>query len=414
MTTFNDTQSPGLGSRLRSWLLDRRWRKWRRWEAEKKPAVKAEVIVPTCRVLHVINGEYYSGAERVQDLLALNLPKQGVEVGFACVKPGLFAERRSSRDTPLFEVPMRGRFDLRAAFRLARIARDHGYDLLHAHTPRTLLVASIAGILAKLPVVYHVHSPAAADSTNWWGNRINALIEWFCMTWISAAVPVSESLGRRTVASGFSPEMVHVVKNGVPAREVRPARSKDEQEWTLGSIALFRPRKGTEVLLDAIAELRKQELPVRLRAVGPFETDEYEKQLKERATRLGIDDAIDWTGFTSDVNAELAKMDLFVLPSLFGEGLPMVVIEAMSAGVPVIAARVEGIPEAVREGLDGLLFEPKDIQGLVAAVRKFIDGQIDWETIHSQEVERHAEAFSDEVMASGVADVYAEVLGQMA
>ena len=410
MTILNDTQSARLGSRLRSWFLTWKWKR----KAEKTPAVKAEVMVPTCRVLHVINGEYYSGAERVQDLLAQNLPKQGVEVGFACVKSGLFDERRTSQDTPLFNIHMRGRFDLGAAFRLARIAREHGYDLLHAHTPRTLLVASIAGLLAKLPVVYHVHSPAAADSTDWLGNRINALIEWFCMTWISAAIPVSDSLGRRTVASGFSPEMVHVVKNGVPARQVRPSRGQDAKEWIIGSVALFRPRKGTEVLLDAIAELRKQGLPVRLLAVGPFETEEYGKQLKDRVSRLEISDVVDWTGFTSDVNAELAKMDLFVLPSLFGEGLPMVVIEAMSAGVPVIASRVEGIPEAVRDGLDGLLFEPKDVQGLVAAVRKFIDGQVDWNAIHSQEVEHHAEAFSDEVMASGVADVYAEVLGLMA
>lgn len=411
MTTWNDTQSAGLGSRLRSWFLTWKWKRKR--EAEKTPAVKAEVIVPTCRVLHVINGEYYSGAERVQDLLAQSLPKLGVEVGFACVKSGQFAERRNSQDTPLFNVPMRGRFDFRTAFRLARIVRNNGYDLLHAHTPRTLLIATITGLLTKLPVVYHVHSPAAADSTKWLNNRINALTEWFCMMWVSAAIPVSESLGRRTIASGFSPEMVHVVKNGVPARPVRPARSKSEKEWTIGTVALFRPRKGTEVLLDAIAELRKQGLPVRFRAVGPFETEGYGKELKDRAERLGITDVVDWTGFTSDVDAELVKMDLFVLPSLFGEGLPMVVIEAMSAGVPVIASRVEGIPEAIREGVDGLLFDPSDLDGLIVAVRKFIDGQIDWNAIHRQEVERHAEAFSTEVMASGVAEVYGEIIGKL-
>lgn len=405
MTTLTDTQPLGLGARLRSWVLS--------WKRKKTPAVKVEVIVPTCRVLHVINGEYYSGAERVQDLLAQELPGLGVEVGFACVKPGKFDERRHSKDTPLYDIPMRNRFDLRAAFRLAQLAKREGYDILHAHTPRALLITTVTGFLTGLPVVYHVHSPAAADSTKWFNNRINALIEWFCMTWVSAVIPVSESLGRRTVASGFSPEMVHVVRNGVPIREVRPARSKHESAWTVGAVALFRPRKGTEVLLDAIAKLRKQGLSVRLRAVGPFETEAYEKELKDRAERLGITGAVDWTGFISEVDPELAKMDLFVLPSLFGEGLPMVVIEAMSAGVPVIASRVEGIPEAVRDGIDGLLFSPGDVEGLVAAIRQFIDGTVDWNRIHKQEVERHAEAFSTETMASGVAEVYERIMGNL-
>ena len=76
--------------------------------------------------------------------------------------------------------------------------------------------------------------------------------------------------------------------------------------------------------------------------------------------RLKLDDAIEWTGFTSDVRSQLARMDLFVLPSLFGEGLPMVVLEAMAAGVPIVGTRVEGVPEAIRDGEDGLLAEPSD------------------------------------------------------
>ena len=62
--------------------------------------------------------------------------------------------------------------------------------------------------------------------------------------------------------------------------------------------------------------------------------------------QLRLSEQITWTGFTRDVTAELLKMDLFVLPSLFGEGLPMVVLEAMAAGVPVVATRVAGMPEA--------------------------------------------------------------------
>jgi hypothetical protein len=77
----------------------------------------------TLRALHVINGEHYAGAERVQDLLAACLPQAGVEAGFACLKPNRFAAMRQSRATPLVEIPMRARFDIRPAFRLARIIK---------------------------------------------------------------------------------------------------------------------------------------------------------------------------------------------------------------------------------------------------------------------------------------------------
>ena len=85
-----------------------------------------------------------------------------------------------------------------------------------------------------------------------------------------------------------------------------------------------------------------------LRAVGGFETSEYESEVKQLANQLNVEDMVTWTGFQTDTNTQFQQMDLFVLPSLFGEGLPMVVLESMAQGVPVIASNVEGIPEAVR------------------------------------------------------------------
>ena len=100
-------------------------------------------------VLHVINGEHYSGAERVQDLLALRLPEFGYEVSFACVKAGQFAYHRKSKEAALHWAAMRGRFDLRVVRRLVQLIRDHDYQIVHAHTPRTLMVSRLASAWAK-------------------------------------------------------------------------------------------------------------------------------------------------------------------------------------------------------------------------------------------------------------------------
>ena len=364
----------------------------------------------TIHALHLVNGEHYSGAERVQDLLAARLPNNGCEVGFVCVKPRRFPAARESKDTPLFEMPMRGRFDLRVVKRITALIREGGYDLVHAHTPRTALVGRLAARRAGVPFLYHVHSPAGRDSTRRVLNRINAMVEWAAVRDADRLIAVSPSLRQYMIASGVPAERVSCVPNGVPVSVTRRDRQAPEGTWMLGTVALFRPRKGVEVLLEALAVLRSRGVNVRLRAVGGFETAAYEWSVHSLAERLGLADAIDWIGFTRGVNRELAKMDLFVLPSLFGEGMPMVVLEAMAAGVPVVASRVEGVPDAVAHRQTGLLVEPNSVSQLARAIEEFVSGGVDYAALSRGARSRHAESFSDNTMAAGVAAVYRDVL----
>lgn len=374
-----------------------------RESTERSPAA-------TIRVLHLINGEHYSGAERVQDLLAKCLPAEGFNVGFACVKPDRFPQMRESRDAPLYEVPMKSALDLRAAGKIARIIRDEDYRIIHCHTPRTAMIGRLAAARAGVPMIYHVHSPTSRDSTRRLRNWLNTKMERWSLRRAEKLIAVSASLGRHMQAEGFDPQRITVVPNGVPQVAELPQRSAPSGVWTLGAVALFRPRKGMEVLLDAIADLHQRGVSVELRAVGPFETADYERDIKGRVSRLGIEHLVHWIGFTRDVDAELDKMDLFVLPSLFGEGLPMVVLEAMAAGIPVVGTDVEGVPEAIRDGLDGVIAKASDADDLARSIRRIIDGQFDWSQLRHSAIQRHAHHFSDRSMAHGVAAAYREVL----
>jgi glycosyltransferase involved in cell wall biosynthesis len=362
-------------------------------------------------VLHVINGEHYAGAERVQDLLAQNLGQFGFRPAFACLKQGQFAQMREGVDAPLYEVPMRRRFDLRPAWELARLIRSEGFQLIHSHTARSALVAGGAAALTGVPWVHHVHSPAGRDTTHRLRNWINGLTERVVLRRATALVAVSESLGQYLRRQGLPAARIAIVPNGVPPRQAVPGRDPAATSWTLGTMALFRPRKGLEVLLRAVAALRRDGLAVRLRAVGGFETPEYEQRVRALADELDLAAAVDWTGFARDVDRQLAHMDVFVLPSLFGEGLPMVVLEAMSAGLPIVASRVEGVPEAVRDGCEGLLVEPRDAEDLARAVRRFVSGDADWRAMAASARARHAQRFSALHMAAGVAAVYRRALG---
>jgi len=364
------------------------------------------------RVLHVINGEVYGGAERALDLLAQRLGGLGIAVGFACLKPALFPVARRAQSAPLYEVPMRGRWDLRPAVKIARLVREHGYEAVYAHTPRSALIASLVSRMTGVPFVYHVQSPAAQDSTRPVANFINAAVERLALRRAAALIAVSESLAARLRNAGYPDQQIAVVPNGSPARQSLPPRKRPGDTWTLGMTALFRPRKGIEVLLRALAILKAQGLPVRLRAVGPFENSDYERQVKRLADELGISELIDWVGFTRDTDRELDRMDLFVLPSLFGEGTPLVLSEAMASGVPAVTTRVEGNPELIRDGRDGLVVEPGDTEGLARAIARVIRGEVDWQTLRRNALARHRERFSDRAMAAGVAAVYGRVLSR--
>jgi glycosyltransferase involved in cell wall biosynthesis len=365
----------------------------------------------TIRALHLVNGEHYSGAERVQDLLARQLPQLGCQVGFVCVKPRRFPAARESKDAPLVEMPMRGRFDLRAVKRIARMVKDDVYDLIHAHTPRTALVGRLAAKRAGVPFLYHVHSPAGHDSTRRLLNKINAMVELGAVRDADRLIAVSPSLRQYMIACGIAPERITCVPNGVPALGNAHDRRPPTGTWILGTVALFRPRKGIEVLLESLAVLRSRGIDVRLRAVGGFETPAYEWSINALAEKLDLEDAIDWIGFTRGVNRELAKMDVFVLPSLFGEGLPMVMLEAMAAGVPVVASRVEGVPDAVLHRATGLLVEPGSVSQLSRAIEEMVGGNVDYGALSRNARKRHAELFSDAKMAAGVNAVYRDVLG---
>ncbi len=377
------------------------------------------VLVPTppatptaidLRVLHIINGEHFSGAERVQSHLGRCLPKCGVAADFVCVKPGKFPVLMAEQGLAWGRchlAAMKSRFDLRAVIRIRDLVKAYDYDLLHAHTPRTAMVAAAASKLTGLPWVYHVHSPASRDSANRWNNQFNAVIEKISLLSSSHLITVSNSLREDCIARGVDPNRVTVVRNGVPT--IRPERHRFPQvggRWVLGMVALMRARKGLEVVLDALAELRSEGHDVVLRCIGPFETSEYESEINDRIEKLGIADAIERVGFTNDVPSELVKLDAMVLPSLFGEGLPMVVLEAMAAAVPVIATRVEGTPEAVTDGVEGLLAEPRNAKSLAEKIRSLITGQYDWHAMSETAYERQTQSFSDVSMARGTANVY--------
>ena len=211
----------------------------------------------TRTVLHIINGEHFSGAERVQQLLGKRLGDFGFDARFACVKPDRFPELCGLNKKQIIETAMRGRFDLSVISKLTKFARENSVAILHAHTPRTAMITSLVALRTGLPWVYHVHSPTSRDSTRGLVNRVNSWIERYSILNCDCLITVSSSLAKEMLRLGVAEQQLVTVPNGVPAIEPIDSRSRLEQpNWRLGIVALMRPRKGVEVALQAMQRLK--------------------------------------------------------------------------------------------------------------------------------------------------------------
>lgn len=363
----------------------------------------------TGKVLHVVNGQHYAGAARVQDLLALSLPDFGYDVSFACVFPDKFEQKRQSQDSPLFNFPMNHRLDLAPAKRIARLVANEGYDLIHSHTTRSSLIGSTAARMAGVPYVHHVHCQMDTEVGQRIKSFINKQIEKRACRRANRIIAVSDSVKRFLVRNHFCGTPIDVVPNGVPSpTDKKPVRTKG-QSWVIGMVALLRERKGLETLMLALPELNTR-FDVRLRIVGSFVTKEYHLAMLNLADRLGIGSQIDWTGFTNDVNSEVCQMDVLVLPSVLPEGMPMVLLEAMAAGVPIVGSRVDGITDVIRHEENGLLAEPANAKSLAMQLSRIMGGEVTWGRLREECLADYHAKFSDKAMAAGVARVYDTVL----
>lgn len=357
------------------------------------------------KILHIINGEFFAGAERVQDLLAQRLPEFGYETVFVTLKSGEFASYRQS-DAALHAIEMRSQTDLAPVADICELIRRENIALIHSHTVRSALIAMFCSYRTGRAMVHHVHSPADGDTESRLRNVRNSLTERLALHRALKLMPVSDSLVQYVTQRRYKPQRIQAIYNGVPVQE---QSISNKQQPLICCVALMRPRKGIDTLITAFAALRK-DCDARLRLVGPFETSAYEAQIIKQCEALGISDAVEFTGFCSDVNAQLRQADIFCLPSHYGEGMPMVILEAMAVGLPIISTHVEGIPEQVRHGEDGLLVAPGDSNALCNALLKACSDEKQRKIMGHNARTRQQEHFSDQSMARAVADVYTQII----
>jgi glycosyltransferase involved in cell wall biosynthesis len=330
-------------------------------------------------VLHLNTETGWRGGEAQTLLLARGLRERG-HVSIIATPPGSpLGERARAAGLDVRAVRMRGEFDLRAVFALARLMRACRPDVLHYHTSHAITLGALAGLAAGFA---SRRPPAVLSRRVSFSLRRNPLARLKYRFRIDHIIAVSDGVRWVLIAEGLAPEKITVIHSGIDLSAFAPSRVAGERfrreagvpegAPLIGSVGALVPHKGHCHLLEAMVgpAARQPGLRLALVGVGPLLGE-----LRRQSADLGLEGRVVFAGFRADMPAVIPAFDLLVLPSVSGEGSPAVVKEAMACGVPVVATELDGVREIVEDGSEALLVPPGDAARLSEAIERVLSDE---------------------------------------
>ena len=337
--------------------------------AGARPGVR---MADRIRVMEIVQSLGFGGGmERVVFDTARLLDQRRFEVAVTCMIaiPGDFAPALEAQGIEVTVLEKKPGKNLALPGRLAKTLRARRIDVVHMHSSGPLFTGTVAAILARVPGrVYTEHGRRWPDGAR------TMRIERLLLSRVGAVTAVSEASAAnlRRYLRVRAPKL-RVVLNGIEDPATIPAAPPPDLFGeaagpTIGYIGRMEHVKGVDVLLDAMRVLADRFPSLRLLAVGD---GSREDNLKRRAAELGLAGRVQFTGLRADAMAILRGLDALVLPSR-SEGLPITLLEAFALSVPLVAARVGGVPEFVEDGVTGLLCPPEDPAALADALTRLL------------------------------------------
>jgi glycosyltransferase involved in cell wall biosynthesis len=376
------------------------------------------------RVMHLESGRnLYGGAEQVRYLIE-GLSALGIDNVLVCARGSAMARAAEHPAASAHEgalppagdgagaqivtLPMGGDLDPTLVPRLARVLKTYAPDLLHVHSRRGAdLFGGCSARLARVAAVLtrRVDNP---EPPGWARFKYRPY---------EAVIAISRAVEAQLLDHvGLERARVHRVASAVDSVRFRPdssARGELTERFgcpddavIAGVVAQLIARKGHALLLGALGAplARHPELRVLCFGRGPLEG-----ALAQRIAELGLEHQVKLVGFHDDMHRLMPGLDLLVHPAE-REGLGVAVLEAMSAGVPVVATAVGGLPDVIEDGTGGVLVEPGDARALAAAVDALVADPGLRARLGAAARTRVKQAFSVAQMSAGNLAVYREVL----
>ncbi|HRZ87376.1 MAG TPA: glycosyltransferase [bacterium] len=321
-------------------------------------------------VLYVLPALPVGGSELQFSALIGNIDRSRFAPRVACVRSGgVVAERIRALGVDVDVYGFRSAYDPGIVFRVARDIARHGAGILHTCMFGFDALPNIAGRLSGVRGIVSSRRECAV-----WKRSRHRLFQDFANIFVDKVVANSDAVRRFVLAQErISPAKVSVIPNGIDTELYAAPHDRASARRDLGlpadaavavTVANFGASKGHLQLLEASAHIIEKVPRIKFVLVGD---GPLYNTVKSAAAAMGISERFLFTGSRDDVPRLLAASDIFVFPSLI-EGMPNAVLEALCAGLPVVASAVGGIPEVVADGVSGLLVRPGDATALGEAV----------------------------------------------
>ena len=326
-------------------------------------------------VLHIIFGGDVGGGARYLLHLTEGFDNNKYKLSFIFPRRTNFVRELEKRNFTTLVVNMESKFNIRTIFQIKNYIRTNQIQIVHTHGARASFYGRIAAKLAKAPIIITtVHASLYGYPVNRLKKIIyiylDKLTTRFCDKIICVSNALADDLMRKTKINANKLTVIH---NGIDFNKFNQIKDSSylfkefnitDENKTIGIIGRIAYEKGHAYFLKAIVEVIKvfPKLKCLIVGEGPLK-----REVEELSKELGILQNCIFTGVRYDIPEILSILNVLVLSSL-AEGLPTVILEAMAARCPVVATRVGGIPELIKDNKTGLLVEPKDFLALAEAI----------------------------------------------
>ncbi len=322
------------------------------------------------RVLQVLEATEGGTRRHLRDLVgALDPAEFGVALAVSCGRDPAFRDDLAgyaARGVPVSEVAMRRGVaplsDLLSLVRLVRLVRRSRPDVIHAHSSKAGFLSRLAGAWCRVPVVYTPHVFPFLMARGRYAPRFYRLLERSVRGATAALIAVSEEEVREALRLGYARERVHLIPNGVAACGAGDVTVRATGDLKVVFFGRLTWQKGPDLVIEAAADVVAHVPHVQFLFYGAGELAE---PLRVQVAERELAAHVQFKGACAqgETVAHMRGADVVVVPSRW-EGCPYVVLEAFLAGVPVVAAAVGGVPELIRDGVNGVLVEAGDAEAL--------------------------------------------------
>jgi len=323
------------------------------------------------KILYVITSTGFGGAERLL-LSYLKLLDHSTYKFYVCSlrdKPNDL-EKELSQYSSLTSLRVKNKFNPVVIPRLIKLINEIKPDIIHTHLFQARFYTSIARFFThKTLLITHKH-----NNVNLVKHNVFILLEMISIFFNDKVIAISNAVARSLMKVEFvSEKKIFVLHNGIDFQKFNKIADKKvistNNDIIIGLVCRLEPQKGILYLLLAMKIILAKFPTAKLEIVGD---GSLMNELIKFSKKIGISNSVKFFGKFADVIPFYKRMNVFVLPSIY-EGFGIVLLEAMAAGVPVVATNVDGIKEVVTHGENGILVQPKDPQAIADAVIKIIE-----------------------------------------